>query len=122
MPESFKPGILTPVHNKDKDSTSVDNYRDITVTATIGKVFGHALLDKLTELGLNRNQSELQVGFSEGLSPDLVFFLFPSEASYEAHVRRAPLYIAPMDSQKVFDKQIINLLYVNSILRAWLVV
>ena len=55
-------------------------------------------------MGLNRNQSELQVGFSEGLSPGLGS-LFLLEASYEAHIRRAPLYIAPMDSQKAFDKQ-----------------
>ena len=104
VPESFKSGILTPVHKKDKDPTSVDNYRGITVTAIIGKVFEYALLDKLTVMGLNRNQSELQVGFSEGLSPGLGS-LFLSEASYEAHIRRAPLYIAPMDSQKAFDKQ-----------------
>ena len=104
MPESFKSGILTPVHKKDKDPTSVDNYRGITVTAIIGKVFEYALLDKLTVMGLNRNQSELQVGFSEGLSLGLGS-LFLSEASYEAHIRRAPLYIAPMDSQKAFDKQ-----------------
>ena len=46
VPESFKSGILTPVHKKDKDPTSVDNYRGITVTAIIGKVFEYALLDK----------------------------------------------------------------------------
>ena len=64
-------------------------------------IFFLALLDKLTVI---RNQSELQVGFSEGLSPGLGS-LFLSEASYEAHIRRAPLYIAPMDSQKAFVKQ-----------------
>ena len=41
VPESFKSGILTPVHKKDKDPTLVD-----TVTAIIGKVFEYALLDK----------------------------------------------------------------------------
>ena len=56
-------------------------------------------------MSLNRNQSELQVGFSENLSPGLGS-LFLSEASYEAHVRRTPLYIAPMGNQKkAFDKQ-----------------
>ena len=79
------------------------------MTSTIGKViiiilFEYALLDKLTEMGLNRSQSELQVGFGEGLSPGLGS-LFLSEASYKAHVRRAPLYVAPMDSQKAFNKQ-----------------
>ena len=68
VPVSFKSGILTSVHKKDKDPTSVDNYRCITVTAIIVKVFEYALLDKLTEMGLNRNQSELQEEFSEGLS------------------------------------------------------
>ena len=41
------------------------------MTATIGKVFEYALLHKLNEMGLNSNQSEPQVGFSEGLSPGL---------------------------------------------------
>ena len=45
------------------------------MSSTIGKVFEYALLDK----GLNGNQSELQVGFSEGLSPGLVSLLL-SEA------------------------------------------
>ena len=104
VPESFKTGVLTPVHKKGKDPTSVDNYRGITVTATIGKVFEYALLDKLIEKGLNSEQSKLQVGFSEGLSPGLGSLLL-SEASYDAYVNRTPLYIAPMDSQKAFDKQ-----------------
>ena len=42
IPKSFKSGILTPVHKKDKDPTSLDNYRGITVSATIGKIFEYA--------------------------------------------------------------------------------
>ena len=71
-------------------------------------------------MGLNRNQSELQVGFSVGLSPGLGS-LFLSEASYEAHVRRAPLYIALIVKRHLTSK-IINLLYVSFIPRAWMVV
>ena len=44
--------------------------------STVGiKVFEYALLDKLIEKGLNTcgEQSLLQVGFSEGLSPGLAF-------------------------------------------------
>ena len=111
VPDSFKTGVLTPVHKKGKDPTSVDNYRGITVTATIGKVFGYALLDKLIEKGLNSEQSELQVEFSEGLSPGVGSLLL-SEASYDAYVNRTPLYIAPMDSQIVTSK-IMSLHYVN---------
>ena len=37
IPKSFKSEILTPVHEKDKDPTSLDNYRGITVSATIIK-------------------------------------------------------------------------------------
>ena len=84
VPESFKSGILTPV----------DNYGGITVTATICKVFEYALLDKLTETGLNRNQSDLQIGFSKGLSPGLGS-LFLSEASYEAHIICTPTVYCP---------------------------
>ena len=120
MPESFKSGILNPVHKKDKDPTSVDNYSGITVMAIISKVFEYALPDKLTEMGLNRNQPELQVGFSEGLSLGLGS-LFLSGASYESDVRRAQLYIALIVKRHLTSK-IINLLYVSSIPRAWMVV
>ena len=60
----------------------------------------------MIEKGLNSEQSELQEGFSEGLSPGLGSILL-SEASYDAFIyfNRTPLYIAPMDSQKAFDKQ-----------------
>lgn len=104
VPQSFKSGILTPVNKKDKDPSLFDNCRGITVTATLGKIFEYALLDKLLESGMNSNQSELKIGFSEGLSLGLGS-LFLSEAAYDAHVRHVPLYIAPMDSQKAFDKQ-----------------
>ena len=62
---------------------------------------------------LNCNQSELQIGFSEGLSPGLGS-LFLSEAAYDAHVRRVPLYIAKLDSQKAFALR--KLLRVKSVI------
>ena len=44
VPESLKTGVLT-LSTKRVKIQPVDNYRGITLTATIGKVFEYALLD-----------------------------------------------------------------------------
>ncbi|VDI70276.1 Hypothetical predicted protein [Mytilus galloprovincialis] len=67
IPKVFKTGILTPVHKKGTDSILPTNYRGITVTSALGNVYEYALLDKMIDL--NNNQSELQFGFTQGLSP-----------------------------------------------------
>ena len=66
IPKVFKTGILTPIHKKGKDPTLTTNYRGITVTSVLGKCFEYALLEKMPKL--NNNQSDLQFGFTRGLS------------------------------------------------------
>ena len=46
VPSFFKTRILTPVHKKMKDPTFTTNYRGITVTSVLGKIFEYALLEK----------------------------------------------------------------------------
>ncbi|CAC5390135.1 unnamed protein product [Mytilus coruscus] len=100
IPKVFKTGIMTPVHKKGKDSTLPTNYRGITVTSALGKIFEYAILDKMTEL--NNNQSDLQFGFTQGLSP-IMAALLVSEGIVHAKQQNMTMFLATIDSQKAFD-------------------
>ncbi|MES9884421.1 MAG: reverse transcriptase family protein, partial [Sedimenticola sp.] len=100
VPEVFKSGIITPVHKKGKDPKRMDNYRGITVTSIIGKLFEYVLLGRMSEI--SSNQSELQFGFTSGLSPNMASLLM-SEAVVDSKLEGRPLYVATLDSQKAFD-------------------
>ena len=77
IPKTFKSGILHPIHKKGKDPKSMDNYRGITVTSVFGKLFETLLLLRMTEL--NHDQSDMQVGFTQGMTPTMAALLL-SEA------------------------------------------
>ncbi|MES9903311.1 MAG: reverse transcriptase family protein [Sedimenticola sp.] len=100
VPYVFKSGIITPIHKKGKDAAYVENYRGITITSVLSKVFEVLLLKKMTML--NDDQSELQFGFTKGLSPSMASLLL-SESVIDAKNNQEPLYIATLDSQKAFD-------------------
>ena len=98
VPSSFKSGILTPVLKKDKDPTMMSNYRAITVTALIGKVFEYTFLHKLNL----KSKSDLQFGFTEGLSP-IMSSLIISEARYENKKVSENFYMTILDVKSAFD-------------------
>lgn len=100
VPAIFKSGVLTPIHKKGKDPKLVDNYRGITVTSVLGKLFETTILQRL--ITLNDNQSQLQYGFTKGLSPTLAALLL-SEAACASKDADLPLFVATLDTQKAFD-------------------
>ena len=51
---------------------------------------------------LNADQSELQYGFTKGISPSMASLLL-SEAVLDSMLSNRPLYIATLDTQKAFD-------------------
>ena len=97
MPANFKTGIITPVLKKGKDSKCMENYRGITVLATFGKLFEYTVLNKI-----NYVQSDQQLGFTKGLSPNMAALLV-SEANAEALQNNELLFLATLDTQKAFD-------------------
>ena len=101
VPDYFSGGVLTPVPKSGKDPTILDNYRGITVTPIIGKLFEKLLLLRLQET-VNVNQSELQFGFTSGLSPT-ISSLICTEVINEAEIEGKPLYLVTIDTQKAFD-------------------
>jgi hypothetical protein len=100
IPDIFKTGILTPVLKKLKDATQMDNYRGITVTPVITKLFEYVLFPKLSH---SFKQSTLQFGFTEGGSM-LLSALLISESKAECKLLTADLlFLITVDSQKAFD-------------------
>ena len=100
VPEVFKSGIITPVHKKGKDPGKMDNYRGITVSSILGKLFETVILNRLEEL--NKDQSQLQFGFTKGLSPTMASLIL-SEGILDSIQKGEPLHIAALDNQKAFD-------------------
>ncbi|CAC5424816.1 unnamed protein product [Mytilus coruscus] len=96
---SFKTGVITPVPKKGKDLTQATNYRGITVTSAHEKKYEYVLIEKA---GLkNINQSNLQFGFTEGLSPTMAALIL-SEVYSEINGKDL-LFITTLDSQKAFN-------------------
>ena len=90
--------MITPVPKSGKDPTILDNYRGITVTPILGKVFEKLVLLRLLEY-INVKQSDLQFGFTKNLSPTMSS-LICSEVINES---RKELYLVTIDTQKAFD-------------------
>ena len=83
---------------KGKDAKAMENYRGITVSGALGKLFEYSLLSKL-----NFSQSTQQFGFTSGLSP-IMAGLLVSEAKAEMQLLgKEGLFLATLDSQKAFD-------------------
>ena len=101
VPTQFKSGILTPVHKKGKATTDAGNYRGITVTSIIGKVFERILLHH-QDAAFDVHQSDLQFGFTSGSRPTMAA-LIVTEAIADARDKKAPLYVASLDACKAFD-------------------
>ena len=94
------------------------------MTSVFGKLFETLLLTRMTDL--NHNQSDLQYGFTKGLTPTMASLIL-SEAEVDARMRKSPLYIAKLDTQKAFDVVdhtiLLNKLYEEGINRKlWLIV
>ena len=124
IPANFKSGIIHPIHKKAKDPTSMDNYRGITVTSFFDKLFEILLFTSMTDL--NHNQSDLQYGFTKGLTPTRISLIL-SEAEADAKMRKQTLFIATLDTQKAFDVVdhtiLLNKLYEEGInQKIWLII
>ncbi|KAK3097352.1 hypothetical protein FSP39_008944 [Pinctada imbricata] len=101
IPQQFQCGVIHPIHKRGKDASLCTNYRGITVSSTIGKVFEHVILRKIEEK-LPSEQSSLQFGFTKGMSP-LMAALVLSETIVEGIENNVPVYLAYLDTQKAFD-------------------
>ena len=78
----------------------MDSYRGITVSSVLGKLFEHALLEKIIDP--ISNVSSQQFGFTSSLSPTMAALLI-SEAHMNAKRMKEILFLTALDTQKAFD-------------------
>ena len=97
--QSFKTGVITPILKKSKDQMLMENYRGISITSVHGKAFEYVLLGKTTIA--KDGQSNMQFGFTEGLSPGMAALIL-SEV-YSNISAKDILFVTTLDSQKAFD-------------------
>ena len=76
-----------------------ENYRGITITSVHGMVFEYILLEKTTIA--KDGQSNMQFGFTEGLSPNMAALILSEVCSNIT--AKDILFITTLDSQKAFD-------------------
>ena len=101
VPRDFGCGVIVPLL-KDRigDVNNVDNYRAITVSNTISKVFELCLLDKF---GKFLSSHHLQFGFKKGLGCHNAIFSVQQVTSYYTQ-RGSSVYLSALDASKAFDR------------------
>ena len=80
MPDEFGKGILIPlIKDSNGDAAHCDNYRGITLSSVISKVFEYAILGKYCHLFLT---DSLQFGFQNGVGCSDALFTVKSVVDY----------------------------------------
>ena len=101
IPGPCKSGFKIPIAKKGKDSKYPTNYRGITITALMGKVVEH-LIQALIQDILQSSTSNLQFGFTPGLSPTMATLVL-YEALATAKANKTTILAGALDAQKAFD-------------------
>jgi len=101
VPESFTAGTIIPiVKDKRGDLTSVQNYRPITISPIISKIFEYFLLNKYSFL---MPSDDLQFGFKAKTGcPNAIFLL--RRVIEHFNDKQSNVYIASLDASKGFDR------------------
>src|ERR1043165_8896345 len=100
VPAAFGWGVVIPIpKDRNGDLSVVDNYRPITLSAVISKIFETALLDKFS---INMRSDDLQFGFKKGLSCSSAVFALRQVVDFFTS-RGSNVYIASLDPCKPFQ-------------------
>ena len=101
VPDSFSTGVMIPLlKSNDLDRTKCDNYRGLTLSPVISKVFEHVLLTKLDSY---LQSSDLQFGFKPGIGCSDAIFTLANIVKYFSD-RRTTITLAALDVSKAFDR------------------
>ena len=100
-PSSTSHGTMVPIPNDKRKSVGCsDNYRAITLSSIIGKVFDWVII--LTEKD-NLISSDMQFGFKEHFSTSQCTFVMSEIISYYNY-NRSDVYVMLLDATKAFDR------------------
>ena len=101
VPSAFGSGIIIPIiKDKRGDLSSIDNYRPITLSPIISKIFESLLLDMYSNYMCT---DDLQFGFKKGLGCRNAIFALRQCVEYFNN-RNSNVYIASFDASKAFDR------------------
>ena len=100
-PTSFGKGVIVPlIKDSTGDPSSLDNYRPITLSPTIAKVFEAFILQKFPLLTLT---DDLQFGFKSDLGCRNAIFALRQVVKY-FNDRQSSVFVASVDASKAFDR------------------
>jgi len=99
VPDSFTHGIIIPIiKDKRGDPTNVQNYRPITLSSIVSKIFEYYLLDKYSSF---MPSDDLQFGFKHKIGcPNAIFLL--RRVIEHFNDKGSNIYIASLDAVKAF--------------------
>ena len=101
VPLAFGHGIIVPiVKDKRGDLSAIDNYRPITLSPIISKVFENYLLDNYANYMCS---DDLQFGFKKGLGCRNALFALRHCIQY-FNEHGSNVYVASLDASKAFDR------------------
>ena len=102
FPSEWKKGIIVPIY-KSGPTDDPNNYRGITLTSALGKVFTSILNSRLrTYMEDNSLISDLQFGSRENRRTTDALFILKSAIDWHKK-KSVPLYAAFIDFKKAFD-------------------
>ena len=101
VPDDFGTGVMVPiVKDTAGDITDVDNYRGITLSPVISKMFEYCVMGKFHELNV---KNDLQFGFKEKLGCSHAIFALRQCTEYFVS-RGSNVFMAALDAKKAFDR------------------
>ena len=110
VPNIFSSGVIVPViKDKHGDNTDMNNYRGITLSPSVSKLFEKCLLVKFGELLVVSPQ---QFGFQKKLSCSHAIYSMRSVVDYCVS-GLSTVNVAFVDLSKAFDRVNYNILFLN---------
>jgi len=102
-PESWSVGYITPIH-KGNDASNPNNYRGITITNTLGKLFNKIIdirLDKFLEK--HKIIHDCQIGFTKKARTSDHMFILKTIIDKYCNNKDGRVFACFVDFQKAFD-------------------
>jgi len=101
VPEDFQISTIIPIpKGKNANLTDSDNYRGITVSSVLEKVFDLVVLDKYSDRLVTSN---LQFGFKARRSTNMCTMVLKKTIAYYVN-NRSTVYCTMLDATKAFDR------------------
>jgi hypothetical protein len=102
FPDNWATGYIKPLHKKG-DALDPDNYRGITITSVLGKLFNSIINNRITEFtAKHKIIRDEQIGFkAKCRTSDHIFVIRTLTDKYKKD--KKPLYMCFVDFRKAFD-------------------